>query len=239
MGETLGLFHPTYSSYNLTDLTPFVTGEQIPPSKNWRDEPGWTMNKSDPHLTGNIGSTHLQRLWNCNSFMIQPWTDENLKKVLKSPIFDLCFFSCLQVPRIFRYESWWFGFPFNLCRGVIARRFKRLDHLMQAKRPSDRWTHTAYLFWKSCWFFSWFFLVCVFFGPKQKTLHLCPGWSPGYWVLKSDTSRIQWNRVPLIASKSSSWKPEMWMALEFWSWNKNDSEYFHFHQFWAKRDLPV
>lgn len=103
---------------------------------------GWTMNKSDPHLTGNIGSTHLQRLWNCNSFMIQPWTDANLKKVLKSPIFDLCFFSCLQVPRIFRYESWWFGFPFNLCRGVIARRFKRLDHLMQAKRPSDRWTHT-------------------------------------------------------------------------------------------------
>lgn len=101
-------------------------------------------------------------------------------------------------------------------------------------RPMD-----TYLFWKSCWFFSWFFLVCVFFGPKQKTLHLCPGWSPGYWVLKSDTSRIQWNRVPLIASKSSSWKPEMWMALEFWSWNKNDSEYFHFHQFWAKRDLPV
>ena len=166
MGETLGLFHPTYSSYNLTDLTPFVTGEQIPPSKNWRDEPGWTMNKSDPHLTGNIGSTHLQRLWNCNSFMIQPWTDANLKKVLKSPIFDLCFFSCLQVPRIFRYESWWFGVPFNLCRGVIARRFKRLDHLMQAKRPSDRWTHT---FSERAADFSVDFFWCVSsLGPNKR-----------------------------------------------------------------------
>ena len=39
--------------------------------------------------------------------------------------------------------------------------------------------------------------------------------------------------------KFGRWKPELWMVLEFWSWNKNDSEYFHFHQFWAKRDLPV
>ena len=241
MGETPGLFHPTYSSYNLTDLTPFVTGEQIPPSKNWRDEPGWTMNKSDPHLTGNIGSTHLQRLWNCNSFMIQPWTDANLKKVLKSPIFDLCFFSCLQVLlesfAMSRDDSVFHSTPVSRCHRTEILKAGSPYAGQTTIRPHGQISFRR----KSCWIFSWFFFVCVcvFFGPKQKTLHLCPGWSPGYWVLKSDTSRIQWNRVPLIASKSSSWKPEMWMVLEFWSWNKNDSEYFHFHQFWAKRDLPV
>ena len=142
---------------------------------------------------------------------------------------------------IFRYESWWFGFPFYTCVEVSSHGDSK--GWITLCRPNDHPTSWTNIFSKKELLIFQLIIfcvcVCVFFGPKQKTLHLCPGWSPGYWVLKSDTSRIQWNRVPLIASKSSSWKPEMWMVLEFWSWNKNDSEYFHFHQFWAKRDLPV